>query len=99
MRVDRDEVLQAHDHHRAQRGPDQRAAAAERDHQENLDRRGELEVRRAHEAVVVGPQHAGEAADGAGDHEADVLVQPHVVAERAHARLALADPDERVAER
>src|SRR6266705_1553787 len=50
----------AHDESGAQRRAEQRPAAAQRDHQENLDRGGELEVRRADEAVVVGPQDAGE---------------------------------------
>src|SRR5437899_400862 len=44
--------------------------------------------------ILIGPFGAG-----AGDHEAEILVQPHVIAKRAHARLALANPDKRLPER
>src|SRR5437867_376392 len=65
--------------------------AAERDHQERLDRGDELDVRGPHEAVVVRPEDAGKRGEEARDHEGEVLVEPHIVAERPHARLALAD--------
>jgi hypothetical protein len=47
----------------------------------------------------VRPQHAGEAAEGAGDDEGDIFVQPGVVAEDLHAQLALADADQAAPER
>src|SRR5436853_544883 len=48
-------------------------------------------VRGPHEAVVVRPEDAGKRGEEARDHEGEVLVEPHIVAERPHARLALAD--------
>ena len=62
-------------------GPDQGARAAERHHEERLHRGHELHVGGADEAVVVGPEHAGHAREDARDHEGEILVQPHVVAE------------------
>ena len=99
MRVDRYEIFQPDDEGGAERRPEQRPAAAQRDHQQDLDRGGQLQVGRADEAVVVRPQHAREPAHAARDDETEVLVQPHVIAERPHARLALADAHERLPER
>src|SRR2546429_2464454 len=87
----RSEVLQKDDGHGAERRARERARAAERDHQERLDRGDELDVRGPHEAVVVRPEDAGKRGEEARDHEGEVLVEPHIVAERPHARLALAD--------
>src|SRR5713101_4370902 len=92
------EVLEEHDDAGADRGTDERARAAERGHQERLDRRHELDVRGADEAVVVGPEDAGHSREGAGQHEGHVLVEPHVVAQGLHARLAPADAFEAQAE-
>src|SRR5881409_1330119 len=91
LRVHADEVLQKDDGHGAERRARERARAAERDHQERLDRGDELDVRGPHEAVVVRPEDAGKRGEEARDHEGEVLVEPHIVAERPHARLALAD--------
>ena len=54
---------------------------------------------RADDAGGVRPQHAGEAAEGAGDDEGDIFVQPGIVAEDFHARFALANADQAAAER
>src|SRR5262249_643690 len=97
--VDAHEVLEEYDDGGAGRRAEQRALATERDHEQRLDGRDELHVYRADEAVVVRPEHAGEAGEGAGDDEGQVLVEPHVVAEDAHARFALADALEAHAER
>src|SRR3989475_7928591 len=59
LRVHADEVLQKDDGHGAERRARERARAAERDHQERLDRGDELDVRGPHEAVVVRPEDAG----------------------------------------
>src|SRR5881392_3143828 len=91
LRVDAHEVLQEHDGRGAERRTGERARPAERDHEEGLHRGDELDVRGADEAVVVRPEHAGKRGEEARDHEREVLVEPHVVAERSHARLALAD--------
>src|SRR5207245_2741898 len=91
LRVHADEVLQKDDGHGAERRARERARAAERDHQERLDRGDELDVSGPHEAVVVRPEDAGKRGEEARDHEGEVLVEPHIVAERPHARLALAD--------
>src|SRR4249919_2253871 len=45
------------------------------------------------------PQHARQAAKSAGDDEGDVFVQPHIIAENAHAQLAFADAQQALAER
>src|SRR5262249_60004108 len=66
-------------------------ASAEGNHQQDLYRSRKLEVHRADETVVVGPEHAGEAAETARNDEADVLVQPYMIAERSHAGFTLSD--------
>ena len=58
-----------------------------------------IDVYRADDAVGVRPQHAGQAAEAAGDDEGDVFVQPGVVAEDLHAQFALADAGEAAPER
>src|SRR5262249_20129551 len=58
------EVLKEDDHRRAQRRSRQRAGAAQGHHQQRLYGGDELDVHRADEAVVVGPEHAGEAREG-----------------------------------
>src|SRR6266480_6256047 len=96
--VDADEVLEEHDGGRTEGGPRQRAGPAEGDHQQRFHGGDELHVDRADKAVVPGPEHAGESREGARDDERQVLVQPHVVAQCAHARLALANALEGEAE-
>src|SRR5439155_7423869 len=91
LRVDAHEVLEEHDDRGAGGGTDERPRPAQCHHQERLDRGHELHVDRAHEAVVVGPEHPGEAGERAREHEGQVLVQPHVVPEGPHPGLALAD--------
>ena len=62
--------------------------------------RGEhdAEVGRAHEAVVVDEEVAGQPGEDAREDEGHVLVAPRVVAEDLHAPLALADADQGAAE-
>src|SRR6266508_1815155 len=91
LRVDAHEVLEEDDDRGADRRADERPRAAQRHHQERLHRGHELHVDGAHEAVVVGPEHAREAGERAGEHEGQVLVEPDVVPERPHPGLALAD--------
>src|SRR6266545_5162199 len=78
LRVDAHEVLEEDDDRGADRGADERPRAAQRHHQERLHRGHELHVDGAHEAVVVGPEHAREAGERAGEHEGQVLVEPDV---------------------
>src|SRR5256886_8716636 len=72
---------------RSNQGP----RATEGDHEERLDRGDEVDLHRAHEPVVVGPHRTGEPGEGAGEDERHVLVEPDVIAERAHPALRLAD--------
>ena len=99
MRVYGDEVLEKNDDARSQRRPEERSAAAQGDHEKHLHRSCQLQIHRADEAVVVRPQHAGEAAETTCNDKPDVLVEPHVITERSHARLALSDPHQGLAER
>ncbi len=80
-------------------GAEQRASAPQGHHEQGLDGHGQVEIGGRHEAVVVAQSTPANPADRPRDDEGDVLVQPHVVAERAHARLALADADQGVPER
>src|SRR5919201_762464 len=61
--VNADEIFQEHDGGGAEGGTGEGAGAAQRDHEECLHGGHELDVDRAHEAVVVGPQHAREAGE------------------------------------
>src|SRR6266508_5831595 len=99
FRVDADKVLEEHDNSRANRRPHERARTTQRHHEQRLHRGDELDVGGTDEAVVIRPEYAGHAGKGAGDHEGDVLVQPHIVAERPHARLAAPDAFEAEPER
>src|SRR4030095_2482225 len=99
MRIDGNEILEQNDDARSQRGADQAAATAERDHEKNLYRGRELEVHGADEAVVVGPQHSREATEPARNDKADVFMQPDMIAERSHARFALPDSHQGLSER
>src|SRR5262245_10140747 len=45
------------------------------------------------------PQHARQPAESTGDDKGDVFMQPHVVAQNAHAQLAFADAKQALAER
>src|SRR3989442_475506 len=99
VRINGDEVLEKNDDARSQRGAEQRPTTAQGNHQKHLHRSRELQVHRAHETVVVSPQHTGEAADATGNDEADVFVQPHVIAKSPHARLTLPDSEESLSER
>src|SRR5215470_4490286 len=97
--VHADEVLQEHDHRSAEGRSCQGAGAAQRHHQERFYGGHQLHVHRADEAVVPGPQHARESREAARDHEREILVQPHVITERPHARLAFANALQREPER
>src|SRR5207253_5267551 len=76
MRVYGDEVLEKNDDARSQRRPEERSAAAQGDHEKHLHRSCQLQIHRADEAVVVRPQHAGEAAETTCNDKPDVLVEP-----------------------
>src|SRR5438552_3890207 len=54
---------------------------------------------RPHEDVVVGAQRHREAGEPAGENEGEVVVQPDVIAERAHPWLGVADSLQREPER
>src|SRR5690606_25070848 len=56
-------------------------------------------VLRADDAGRVRPKDTGKAAEGAGDDEGDVFVQPRIVAENLHSQLALANAHEAAPER
>ena len=58
-----------------------------------------MHLHRAHEAVVVRPQRPRETGEPAGENEGQVLVQPDIIAERAHPPLGFADPLQREPER
>ena len=58
-----------------------------------------MHLHRAHEAVVVRPQRPRETGEPAGENEGQVLVQPDIIAERAHPPLGLADSLQREPER
>ena len=68
-------------------GTEQRAHAAEDHHHHEVAGAGPVHHGRADEVGVVGEQRAGEAADGAGDDEADQPVAVGVKADRLHALL------------
>src|SRR5438445_300119 len=89
LRVDAHEVLEEDDEASADGGADQSARTAEGDHEQGLDRGQELDIGGPHEAVVVGPEDPGRAREGTRDHEGEVLVEPHVVAQgRSGAKTA-----------
>src|SRR5439155_1866790 len=68
-------------------------------HHEQRGRREEdIEIARAHEAVEVDEEIAGEAGEEPRQDEGDVFVAPHVEAEHLHAPLALPDADEGASE-
>ena len=92
-------LAQAEHDKRADDSADQRTRAAENRHQQRVDRGGQHHVLGTHDAGGMGPQHAGEPAEAAGDNECDVFVQPGVVAEDLHAQLALANPRQASPER
>src|SRR3989442_3814257 len=92
FRVHAHEVLEEDNEAGADGGADQSARTAEGDHEQGLDRGQELDIGRPHEAVVVGPENPRRAREGTRDHEGEVLVEPHVVAQGLHARLAAPDP-------
>src|SRR5215475_10727915 len=64
LRVHADEVLEEHDDPGAESRSDQGARAAQRRHEERLDRSDVLDVNGTDEAVVVGPEHAGQTGEG-----------------------------------
>src|SRR5215510_10711573 len=98
MRVYGDEVLEKNDDTRPERGAKQRSSAAQGDHEQHLHRSCELKVDGAYKAVVVGPQDSGKPAKATGDNKPDVFVKPHVVPQRSHARFALPDAHQGLAE-
>src|SRR5712691_762675 len=62
--VHADEVLEENDEGSADGGARERAGPPQGDHQKRLDRGDQLDIHGAHEAVVVGPEHAGQAGEG-----------------------------------
>src|SRR5206468_9400672 len=74
-------------------------AATQGDHQQHFHGSRKLQIRRTDEAVVIGPQHSGEASETARNHKADVLMKPHMIAERSHAGFAFSDSHEAATER
>src|SRR5262245_35334669 len=78
----------------ADHAADQCSRTAEDRHQQRVDRGRQLGIDGADDTRGVRPQHAGEAAEGPGDDEGEIFVQPRIVAEDLHAQLALADADQ-----
>ena len=83
----RQHLFQHQKHDGADHRAEQRAHAAEHHHDHQFAGAGPVHHRRADEVGVVGEQRAGEAADGAGDHEADQPVAVGGKADRLHAPL------------
>src|SRR5262249_16430480 len=90
---------QAKDDGGADHAPNQRSRAAGNRPQQRVDRRGQQDVFGAYDPGGMRPQHAGKAAEAAGDDEGDVFVQPGIVAQNPHAKLAFADAGQTSSER
>src|SRR2546422_1810785 len=86
------EVLEEDDEAGADGGADQSARTAQGHHEQGLDGGQELDIGGPDEAVVVSPEDAGHAREGARDDESQVLVEPHVIAQGLHARFAAPYP-------
>ena len=80
-------------------GPMSVDRSAQRHHEEELRRRGQVEVGRADEAVVIRPQDASDAREKTGHDETQVTVQPGVEAQALHPGFVLANPAQRQPER
>ena len=79
--------FQQQKHDGADHRAEQRAHAAEHHHHHEFAGAGPVHHGRADEVGIVGEQRAGEAADGAGDDEADQPIAVGVKADRLHALL------------
>ena len=86
------------DDDRAERGADQRAAAADRDPDHRLDRVGRRELARIDDADLRHVERAGDAGHAGRQREDEQLVGFDAIAEEARAGLGVADRDQHLAE-
>jgi hypothetical protein len=92
-------ILHHDDDSRARDRPEQGRGASGDDHQQDLGRRRERRGRRGDELVVIGVEQPRNTAPEPRDQEGQEADQPHVEAQRRHARRLVAGAGEAGAER